>query len=151
MSTNNFGAMMKAERKRRGMTQAALGEILGVTPAHISSVERGGKSSEMLEKLFCEKMDIHHSTEVNPAAPPPLPLSMARSMLLDEIEATRKELGRPMPELEKAAWARAEEMELLSASILLWETLVLRASRDTLAGTQAFRRKQEAAESRQKN
>ena len=136
MSADNFGAVMKAERKRRGMTQDTLAEMLSVTQSAISQVESGEfTASRKFQALFYECMGIH-------------PIS--RSMLLDEMGAARKELGQPMLELEKAAWELAEDEKLLTESILLREALELRASRDTLAGTQAFRRKQEAAARRRK-
>lgn len=50
-----------------------------------------------------------------------------------------------MSKVELAAWEAAQEEELMTESKLLRETLELRASRELLAGAQAFRKKREAA------
>lgn len=47
------GLNIHAARENAGYTQEALSEILGITPNHLSAIERGlsGASLEMIEKL----------------------------------------------------------------------------------------------------
>lgn len=47
------GANVQRARERAGLTQDRLSELIGVTPNHISAIERGvyGVSMETLEKL----------------------------------------------------------------------------------------------------
>ena len=48
-----IGANIQAARERAGFTQEKLSELLGVTPNHLSAIERGvsGISLESLQKL----------------------------------------------------------------------------------------------------
>ena len=47
------GSNIRIEREHAGYTQEALSEILGITPNHLSAIERGvsGASLEMIETL----------------------------------------------------------------------------------------------------
>ena len=48
-----FGYMMRRERIAMGLTQAELGELLGISTSYVSSIERGkrGASSNVLKKM----------------------------------------------------------------------------------------------------
>lgn len=43
MKTNSVGARIKAEREAQNLTQETLAEMAGVSPGHISVIERGVK------------------------------------------------------------------------------------------------------------
>ena len=53
------GANIQRARERTGLTQDRLSELIGVTPNHVSALERGvyGVSVETLEKL-CLALDV---------------------------------------------------------------------------------------------
>ena len=53
------GANIQRARERAGLTQDRLSELIGVTPNHISAIERGvyGISMETLQKL-CLALDV---------------------------------------------------------------------------------------------
>ena len=53
VNSDKLGAVIRAERKRQGLTLDELSEKVGVTAAHLSYVENGkrGVSTEQLNKL----------------------------------------------------------------------------------------------------
>ena len=58
-----IGANIRIAREKAGYTQENLSEILGITPNHLSAIERGvsGASLEMIEKL-CVLFGIQSDT-----------------------------------------------------------------------------------------
>lgn len=143
-SEKPFGELMREVRKARGMTQLELAELLGVAQPFISSIERGERdSSKPLKKLFYEKMQIQEP-QASGLSAPPTPRSAAGPVLLDEIKAAHEELGRPLSEIELAAWSAAKEEELVAESALLREALELRTKRELLAAAKASRQRWEA-------
>lgn len=138
-----FGELVKEIRIERGLTQRNLADILGVTTAHISNVEKGGGVSGTFKRLFFEKMRIQKPQpgEV-PATLTPQPT--ARIILLDEIKAAYAVLEHPLSENEIAIWASAENDQLLEEFALLCEALELRTKREILAAAKASRQRWEA-------
>lgn len=142
-SEKSFGELVKEIRKERGLMQKNLADILGVTAAHISNVEKGGNASEAFKKLFFEKMEIQEPQprEVSVAS---TPQSAAKIILLDEIKAAFEALEHPLPEDEMAVWASAGNDQLLLESALLREVLELRTKRELLAAAKASSQRWEA-------
>ncbi len=47
MNANNVGKRIKAAREHRGITQEQLSELIGLSPMHISVIERGVKPPKL--------------------------------------------------------------------------------------------------------
>lgn len=142
-SEKPFGELVKEIRIEHGLTQRNLADILGVTAAHISNVEKGGGVSDTFKRLFFEKMRIQKPQpgEVYAAL---TPQPTARIILLDEIKAAYAVLEHPLSEDEMAVWSSAGNDQLLLESALLREVLELRTKRELLAAAKASRQRWEA-------
>ena len=57
-----FAARLKELRKKRGLTQEQLAEMLGVAPRHISFIEtaKSFPSGDLIERI-CSKLNIKYS------------------------------------------------------------------------------------------
>ena len=139
-----IGDTMREYRKREGLTQGQLGELLGVKQVDISLFENGRKEPpQEIEAALnsLEEKDGAHPTPGPETGPP----GKAAEVLLSFLAAAREEMGAPMGEDEAAALSRAKSEELLAESVLTREALEVQASRELLSGAKAFRKKREAA------
>lgn len=135
------GEYLKAYRARNGLTQKRLGELLGVKQTDISLMENGRKEiPPEVEAAFRALVDA----EPPPDSSPPI-TKQGAAVLLSIMTAARQELGYPIGPEEASELALAKPEELLEQSVLLREAMEAQASRELLAGAQAFRKKREAA------
>ena len=140
-----FGEFVKEIRKERGLTQKNLADVLGVTAAHISNVEKGGGVSEAFKRLFLEKMNINHFVgNAHERVLELIPETDGRFILLHEMTAARSDLGKPMDEEECVALASAEIVDILAQSMLLREALELKTDRELLKSAKINRQRWEA-------
>lgn len=59
MDLKAIGSRIKAERKKLGLTQEKLAELINVTPHYIYEIERGMKSMSLETLiLFAEKLEL---------------------------------------------------------------------------------------------
>lgn len=59
MDLKAMGSRIKAERKKLGLTQEKLAELINVTPHYIYEIERGMKSMSLETLiLFAEKLEL---------------------------------------------------------------------------------------------
>lgn len=141
VTCNTIGDAMKTYRGMNGLTQQQLGEMLGVKQTDISQIENGRKAAPPeVEAAFRALVDA----EPPQGSAPPVTRQGA-AVLLSIMTAARQELGYPMEAEEANELALAKPEELLEQSVLLREAMEAQASRELLAGAQAFRRKREAA------
>lgn len=144
-----IGDTMREYRKREGLTQGQLGELLGAKQTDISRIENGRiRATPELEEAFWNLWKAPREPEPAPLPEPPASGSgEAEGVLLELMTAARSELGHPMSPEEAEKLSRAGPEELLTQSVLLREALEVQASRELLAGAKAFRRRRESARS----
>ena len=144
-----IGDTMREYRKREGLTQGQLGELLGAKQTDISRIENGRiRATPELEEAFWNLWKAPREPEPAPLPEPPASGSgEAEGVLLELMTAARSELGHPMSPEEAEKLSRAGPEELLTQSVLLREALEAQASRELLAGAKAFRRRRESARS----
>ena len=144
-----IGDTMREYRKREGLTQGQLGELLGAKQTDISRIENGRiRATPELEEAFGNLWKAPREPEPAPLPEPPASGSgEAEGVLLELMTAARSELGHPMSPEEAEKLSRAGPEELLTQSVLLREALEVQASRELLAGAKAFRRRRESARS----
>lgn len=141
VTCSTIGDAMKVYRGKNGLTQRQLGELLGVKQTDISQIENGRKAAPPeVEAAFRALVDA----EPPPGSSPPT-TKQGAAILLSIMTAARQELGYPIEPEEANALALAKPEELLEQSVLLREAMEAQASRELLAGAQAFRRKREAS------
>jgi transcriptional regulator with XRE-family HTH domain len=81
------GAKIREWRERRGMTQASLGEEVGLSRTSITNVERGRQAI-----LLHQFVDFASALRVKPSALIPLTTSKPESQLPSEIASLVKRL-----------------------------------------------------------
>lgn len=139
-----FGDTMKAYRKEAGLTQKQLGELLNVKQVDISLIESGRKEAPLELQTAFKALQTPEVSVLRPEPDTP-GTGEAGEVLLELMAAARQELEHPMSPEETEALSRSSAEELVSQSVLLREALEVQASRELLAGAQAFRKKREAA------
>ena len=138
---STIGDAMKAYRGMNGLAQRQLGELLGVKQTDISQIENGRKAAPPeVEAAFRALVDA----EPPPGSGPPT-TKQGAAILPPLWRAARQELGYPIGPEEASELAQAKPEELLEQSVLLREAMEAQASRELLAGAQAFRKKRETA------
>lgn len=141
VTCNTIGEAMKVYRGKNGLTQQQLGELLDIKQPEISQIENGQKAAlPDVEEAFRALVEAEPPQS---SAPPVKRQGVA--ILLSVMTAARQELGYPIGPEEANELVLAKPEELLEQSILLREAMEAQASRELLAGAQAFRRKREAA------
>ena len=95
-----YGETLKEFRAREGLTQRQMAARMGVKPSTYSAVETGRLKASETFKAAAARAQATGSPPSEPraAAPPP-----GIDLLLDEMEAARAELGKPMSREERAA------------------------------------------------
>lgn len=136
-----YGETLKEFRAREGLTQRQMAARMGVKPSTYSAVETGRlKASETFKAAVARAQATGSPlSEPRAAAPPP-----GIDLLLDEMEAARAELGKPMSREERAALEASPPEDVFARSVILRETMEVRSTRELLKGAEAFKRKREA-------
>lgn len=135
-----FSEVIREKRIQARLTQRELAVKLGVSPGYISQLERGAVPSPTVREELSRIFEAESTAPAEEGAPPQ---TGSVQILLEEIAAARAELGKPMGAAERDSLAAAEPGEVLNQSVLLREALEVRASRELLAGAEAFRKKRE--------